>query len=522
MRTVTLGWVLLGGCTPPSTPDGGADPTDPTIGSDPDPGVDPDPDPTTETETEPEPPTAVCGTSALVDTSSPDAVVGDGTADSCTESALREVAAAGGVIVFDCGVDPVTLTVTSTIVFDRESVLDGMGLVTLSGGGTTRILYLDSAYDQTGPRLVVQRLVFQDGQSDSDGDDTAVGGGAIYRDGGSLTVIDSVFVGNRAPSPGQDIAGGAIYAFGGGETLIVGSRFVDNAASNGGAVGSLNGDLIVIDSTFTENTASGVGGNPGNGGCGGAIYQDGADEHTDLCGVTLQGNQAGHIGGGFFRVSNEDNGTLTIDRTTVDDNRVTPEDDGLAGGLYLQGLSIEMQSSTISRNQAFYNGGVWFSEGPVALTNVTIAENTAFGSNGGGIWLADAVSGTLLNVTLANNRSTATDQIAGAIFGAGLSLQNTLVSGNTAMWVPGCNEVHAGADNLEWPDGAECTNDPLVADPELGTLGDNGGVTETLLPSEQSPARALATSGCPPFDQRGEPRVAPCTVGAVEVTPVVR
>ena len=29
--------------------------------------------------------------------------------------------------------------------------------------------------------------------------------------------LDSVFTGNRAPSPGQDIAGGAIYAFGGDE-----------------------------------------------------------------------------------------------------------------------------------------------------------------------------------------------------------------------------------------------------------------------------------------------------------------
>src|SRR5690606_9237479 len=145
---------------------------------------------------------------------------------------------------------------------------------------------------------------------------TAVGGGAIYRDGGSLTVIDCTFTDNRAPATGQDIAGGAIYGFGGGDIVIAGSVFTGNQASNGGAVGSLNGDLTVINSTFVDNHATGTEGNPGNGGCGGAIYQDGADEVTSACGVTLRDNRAGAIGGAWLRVSNDDNGTMTMDRTT--------------------------------------------------------------------------------------------------------------------------------------------------------------------------------------------------------------
>jgi len=40
-------------------------------------------------------------------------------------------------------------------------VLDGGGLVTLSGGGGSRILFLDSGFDTPTPRLVVQRLTFQ-------------------------------------------------------------------------------------------------------------------------------------------------------------------------------------------------------------------------------------------------------------------------------------------------------------------------------------------------------------------------
>jgi hypothetical protein len=48
----------------------------------------------------------------------------------------------------------------------------------------------------------------------------------------------------------------------------------------------------------------------------------------------------------------------------------------------------------------------------------------------------------------------------------------------------------------------------------MGPLTDNGGPTLTLLPG----AAGLPTgTGCPPIDQRGEPRTDPCTLGAVEL-----
>lgn len=463
-------------------------------------------------------PEARCDAPGPSDVSAPTTTVGDGSAGSCTEAALQAAADAGGTIVFACGAAPVTIPITQPITFARETVIDGGGLVTLDGGGTTRIFYLDSDYNTATPRLVVQRLAFRRGQGPNGGEDTAQGGGAIYRDGGSLTVIDSSFDDNHAPSPGQDIAGGAIYAFGGGDTIIVGSTFTNNTASDGGAVGSLNGDLTIINSTFVGNAATGTDGNPGNGGAGGAIYQDGRDEATTLCGVTVQNNTAGAIGGGVFRVSNTDDGTFAMDRSVVDNNRVTPTDKGNAGGLYLQGLNIAITASTISRNQAFYNGGIWLNESQVQMTNVTVAENTATGSNGGGIWLGNEPTGQLLNCTIANNHSTGANQIAGGIFGGGLELVNTVVANNTAMYTPTCNVARAGGSgNLQWPAGSPCTEAPLIADPMLGALGDNGGDTETLVPAADSPARGLGTASCPPTDQRGMPRATPCTAGAVEV-----
>jgi parallel beta-helix repeat protein len=473
---------------------------------------DPDPGPGGDAD----PPEARCEAPALHDTSAPTAVVGDGTPESCTEDALRAAADGGGVIVFDCGSSPVNIAVTAAIVFTSESVLDGGGLVILDGGGVTRILYLDSGYDTPTPRLVVQRLGFRRGQAPAGGDDTAQGGGAIYRDGGSLTVIDSVFDDNHAPSPGQDIAGGAIYGFGGGDTLVVGSTFTNNSASDGGAIGSLNGDLVIINSQFIGNAATGTGGNPGNGGAGGAIYMDGRDETASLCGAVISQSTAGAIGGGFFRVSNDDTGTFAMERSTVTDNRVTATDSGNAGGLYLQGLAIDIDSTTIAGNQAFYNGGIWINGGRVEMTNTTIAGNVAAGSNGGGMWLGNSPTGTLLNCTIADNHSTADGQIAGAIFGDGLTLINTVVAGNTAMYTPGCNVSRGGGSgNLQWPDGALCTDAPLIADPLLGALGDNGGDSPTMLPGPASPAIGIGNN-CPPTDQRGVPRADPCTAGAVE------
>ncbi len=461
-------------------------------------------------------PVAKCNAPMLVDTSNPTAVVGDGTPGSCTADKLQQVATNGGTIIFSCGGAPVTIAIGSTITFTKETVLDGGGMVTLDGGGATRILYLDSDYNTATPRLTVQRLAFRHGLSPAVGADTAQGGGAIYRDGGSLTVIDAQFDDNHGPATGQDVAGGAIYGFGGGETVIVGSTFTNNSASDGGAVGSLNGNLTVINSTFANNAATGTGGNPGDGGCGGGLYMDGGKEMTSLCGVTIANNTAGAIGGGFFRVSNDHTGSFAMDRTTVDNNQVTSTTDGNAGGLYLEGLALTITASTISRNQAFYNGGIWINTDTVDMTNVTVSGNIATGSNGGGMWLGHTPTGTVKNCTISDNHATASGQVAGGIFGAGLTLVNTIVSDNTAMYTPTCDVKRTdGSGNLQWPNSALCTTNPVIMDPLLGMLGDNGGDTQTMVPAANSPAKGIAT-GCPPTDQLGNPRPEPCTAGAVE------
>ena len=115
-----------------------------------------------------------------VDTSDPDRVIGNGTPASCTSAAVVSAVALGGIITFDCGPDPITITMAATakIVNNTgpEIVIDGGGKVTLSGGGVRRILYMNTCdqaqvwttahcQNQDHPRLTIQNLTFVDGNS---------------------------------------------------------------------------------------------------------------------------------------------------------------------------------------------------------------------------------------------------------------------------------------------------------------------------------------------------------------------
>ncbi len=79
--------------------------------------------------------------------------------------------------------------------------------------------------------------------------------------------------------------------------------------------------------------------------------------------------------------------------------------------------------------------------------------------------------------------------------------------------------------NLQWPrikasgkDDQACADGILFADPLLGPLADNGGLSMTFALGAGSPAIGLGR-GCPTSDQRGLPRASPCDSGAYEHQP---
>ncbi len=301
----------------------------------------------------------------LEDVSSPTTVVGDGTPASCTAQAFIDAVALGGAIVFDCGPEPITITLTEPAkVFndqDPDVVIDGGGLVTLSGGGTSRILYMNTCdenqvwttshcQNQDHPRLTVQNITFVDGDSRSETE--YEGGGAIWVRGGRFKVINSRFFNNTCADVGPDVGGAGIRVFSqydGLPVYVVSSTFggedgYDNVCSNGGGISSIGVSWTIITSLFSYNRAIGNGANPAEpgtpgGGSGGAIYNDGNEMTLALHCTLIEYNEVNAHGQAIFFISNNHTGILRIHDSIIRNN--------IGGSWYeLPGISMHSDTTT--------------------------------------------------------------------------------------------------------------------------------------------------------------------------------
>jgi hypothetical protein len=269
-------------------------------------------------------------------------VVGHGTPASCTAAAFRKAVAKGGTITFDCGPNPVTIVMDKQAEVHNDAspkvVIDGGGLVTLSGGGKHRILYQNTCdqrlvwttshcNDQATPKLVLRNLTFTRGNSTGSLEEGG-GGGAVFVRGGRLSVVNSTFTRNRCDKTGPDLGGAAIRVldqFRDQPVKVTDSTFTGGRCSNGAALSSIGVSWLVTDSVFRNNKAIGRGANPAGagtpgGGSGGAIYLDGNLFTLRLVRTTIEGNVAREGGGAVFFVSNDRTGTLTIQDSTLHDN----------------------------------------------------------------------------------------------------------------------------------------------------------------------------------------------------------
>ncbi|MGO9197286.1 MAG: hypothetical protein ACLQK4_09175 [Acidimicrobiales bacterium] len=287
-----------------------------------------------------------------VNTSHPNHVIGDGTPASCTSAAVEAAVSAGGIITFNCGTKPITILMTGTASVPKtvhSVVLDGSGLVTLSGGDKRRILFSDTCagkwstddcVNQPYPQIVVQNITFEDGFN---GTHQATctrnvprcwyggvdGGGAIYAEGGQLKAVNSRFIDNGCYRYGPDLGGGAIRALAQYENrpvYITSDSFIGGHCSNGAALSSISVQWDVLNSLFTDNTAVGWGANPAapgtaGGGSGGAIYNDGTDYKTLVGGTLMCNNDAREGGGAIFYVVDTGWGRLTLNESHLANNR---------------------------------------------------------------------------------------------------------------------------------------------------------------------------------------------------------
>jgi len=281
------------------------------------------------------------------DSSTPNTVIGDGSKESCTGQAFIDAVAAGGIITFNCGDAPHTIMLDEPAkVFNDASesiVIDGAGLITLSGSGKTRILYMNTCDEdqhfttshcdnQDHPRLTVQNITFVDGSTaHEEGIDQS--GGAIFAQGGRFKAINTRFFNNHCPDTGPDTGGGALRVlqqFDGKPAYLVNCTFggqdgYGNQGSNGGAISSIGVSWSIYNSLFSYNVAVGNGGNPEQdgtpgGGSGGAIYNDGNEMTLSICGSLIEHNQVNAHGDAIFFVTNNHTGDIKIKDSTIQNN----------------------------------------------------------------------------------------------------------------------------------------------------------------------------------------------------------
>ncbi|WP_322488178.1 choice-of-anchor Q domain-containing protein [Chloroflexus sp.] len=457
-------------------------------------------------------------------------VVGNGTAASCTEAALRTAVAGGGRVTFNCGPQPLTITLSSQLEIRQPTELDGGGpqqggRVTLSGGGRTRIIWL---YDTA---LTIRNLTLIDGRSAE--------GGAIRSSGlnSRVFIYNSIFRNNDSTA-GTDEEGGGAISMHFGQLHIEDSLFEDNRGINGGAIYNLRCPITVVRSTFRNNDSS-HGGVVANFGFGGAIYNDGAGQAGVGDQIVIRdsifiGNKARNFGGAVYSYLYYPDRS-EIERSFFADNIVALNSNNRASGgaLMHHNGPLTLRDSTFVNNRSEDIGGAiliaqtTFHSGwnRSTLTNLTVVGNradapTADQGNGGGLYF-NGGQATMVNVTVAQNYA---DRLGGGIYNtssnsADVELRNVIIAGNrlgSAHDSVQCFGMFRGSRNLQSPAGRACLSGITQTDPRLeSAVAYHGGPLPTLALLAGSPAINAGTD-CPPLDQRGAVRVGACDLGAFE------
>ncbi len=470
-------------------------------------------------------------------------VVGNGTPASCTEAALNAALSGGGSVTFSCGGGPVVIPITSTKTLTTTTTIDGVGQnVTLDGLGATRLFR--TTYQFASFTLTFRNLTMRNGRAPDFG-------GAIrlaYQDFVTTVVIENVvFHDNVCDQAGNDVGGGALYAQGGIVT-IRNSRFSGNRGGNGGAIGNLQARFTIEGTLFEDNSTNPIAGQFG--GVGGAIYIDGSGGGQLVIRTSVfRGNVASRTAGAIHTYLYAGGTGMTIEDTTFEGNSTQQN----GGAIYHQNGALTITRSTFAGNTTRGQGGaIWLLQAsPTSISNSTFTGNAATGiapnngssGLGGAILINASTTATISHTTIANNHA---DWVGGGITGgmgggSATTLRGTIVAHNTAAnggnpWniAHNCSsQLLDGGGNLQFPTHANpgdpndpnCTAVIAIGDPLLGPLASNGGPTQTraLLPG--SPARNRVTSGCPPpaTDQRGvaRPQGAACDAGAFEAAPIV-
>lgn len=340
----------------------------------------------------------------------------------------------------------------------------GRGRATIDANGTDRVFDIGKA------KTTLDKLVIMGGfsnKNDADGD----GGGIVVGDLGDapLTILRSRIIHNRAPWVGGN--GGGIDSDSSSTVKLIDSEVSrnDSGGSGGGIEGSPDGQVVIQRSTVANNKAAQAGG----------VMVFGPP--TRVIDSTISGNVAA----------------------------AGPQVEGDGGGVYVDSKGrLELVNSTVANNRAFTSGGGIFADagGHAAISFSTIARNRAdsdnkFGGTTGGVHLR--TTGVAVP---------ATARIANSV------LALNVEAGGVAADCGGIGFLGTGVNLISTVNQGTCSEaTPIVAaNPLLGPLARNGGLTQTIALLAGSPAIGAAGPGkAPKRDQRGVTRTDP-DLGAYE------
>ncbi len=435
--------------------------------------------------------------------------------------------AEGGGLYVDGGGSAARVTL-NTVVFDTNKA-------SLSGGGA--YLYKVASVTQTGGSYLRNEssdaggglYVLENGAVSIDAttftNNTSVNGGGGISILTDATIRNALFQQNSVT--GVAIPGAFRFDLGGGGIGIVqgtlvrptvtiqDSSILNNTAPLAGGIGAANANVTIVNSTIDGNQSVGTVG--GAGGIGLAQDDIGgvaanrvrltvtnstisnntsaaeaggigiADANATLTGSEITGNSTtGGRGGGIGIIGLSNNPTLTVVRSTIDNNQAN----GDGGGIAAADAGFFVSNSTISNNTSGGNGGgIAFANTVPTLTGAvefsTIASNrtTGFGSNvavNGSVtrFLSSIVSDPLGSAPLFNFVSGGPGQVSSQGF--------NLVSDNSSSFASG--------------------GDLINVNPNLAALADNGGPVRTRALSAGSRAIDAGANAPLTVDARNFPR----------------
>ena len=330
-------------------------------------------------------------------------------------------------------------------------------------------------------------------------------GGAIYNNGGTVSIENSDFAGNTA------VYGGAIYSYG-GKLTISNSEFMNNSANQGAAIFMINADAEISNTNFSHNNSlDGLGaikltdstltltggtfdGNFADSNSGGAIYIN-SGSTLNIDGTRFINNYAKNDSdtadngdGGALAIS----GTATIKNAYFENNRAIKSSLSNDGGAIISGnnSNITIESSIFTANVAESGGGgAIYNKNIMSVTGSTFTGNNA-GTLGGAIYNSSTGNMTLTdNVFGSAGAGNSATEKGGAIYNEGTltivsDKKDTIFAGNTAQ--EGDDIYNAGTLNFKGSSNTYITGgiagSGTINKQESGVLsikGDNAGYTGT-------------------------------------------